>query len=229
MKKAAKVLSRLNIQLQGTHEDLWAGLGALYPGVRARVNLAFGLLAEHYPKRETRDYEAALLYLLAAQYDKPGAVIAEIGTCWGWTAAIMQHAAPQARIMTCTPNPNHVIIARRNLAVHFPRVEVLDLKSVDWLPQIADNSLDMVFIDGDHQRVTDDLPFYNKLKVGGLKIHHDYCPDRPLCTGPRPCRWVYGAVNDFAAKMHAPDVLLVDYNREGMAGFYRREGELWHG
>lgn len=88
----------------------------------------------------------------------------------------------------------------------------------------------MVFIDGDHQRVTDDLPFYNKLKVGGLKFHHDYCPSAEEgCTGPRPCRWVYAALNDFADKMHPFDVLLVDHNQEGIAGFYRRQGEVWNG
>jgi predicted O-methyltransferase YrrM len=185
------------------------------------------MLSEHYEKRETRDYEAALLYILAAQYNQPGAVIVEVGTCYGWTAAIMQHAAPQARIMTCTPNPNHVIIARRNLHRHFGRVEVLETKSTDWLLQMPDNSLDMVFVDGDHPHVADDLPFYNKLKVGGLKVHHDYCPDKPLCTGPRPCRWVYAALNDFAEKMHPFDVLMVDHNREGMAGWYRLAGEVW--
>lgn len=218
-----------NVNLYGTHEELWDGLEAMRPGVRALVDRVHGMLNEHYPKRETRDYEAALLYIMAEQYNRPGAVIAEVGSCWGWTAAIMQHAAPLAHVMTCTPNPVHVQIARRNLFRHFPLVEVLEVRSVDWLPQIADGSIDMVFIDGDHQRVTEDLPFYNKLKVGGLKIHHDYCPDRPLCTGPRPCRWVYQALNDFAAELdHEPDVLLVDYNQEGVAGWYKREGEVWN-
>lgn len=218
----------LHIDLHGTHEALWDGLEALYPGVRETVEHVHGMLIEHYPKRETRDYEAALLYICAAQYNLPGAVIAEIGTCWGWTAAIMQHAAPLATVITCTPNPNHVIIARRNLRHSFPRVEVLETRSVDWLPRLADESLDMVFVDGDHQRVSEDLPFYNTLKTGGLMIHHDYCPDRPLCTGPRPCRWVYEALNQFAAWLnHAPDVLLVDHNVEGMAGWYRQAGEIW--
>jgi predicted O-methyltransferase YrrM len=214
------------VNLSGTHEELWDGLEAMRPGVRALVNRVFGMLGEHYPKRETRDYEAALLYVMAEQYNAPGAQIAEVGTCWGWTAAIMQHAAPLARVMTCTPNPVHVQIARRNLKPNFPKVEVYELRSVDWLPQLADDCLDMVFIDGDHQRVTDDLPFYNKLRVGGLKIHHDYCPE--WSTGHRPCRWVYNALNDFAAELdHEPDVLLVDHHEEGVAGWYKREGEVW--
>lgn len=217
----------LELSITGTHDELWQQLDAIHPGIRATVATVYGMLGEHYPKRETRDYEAALIYIMAAQYDYPGAVIAEVGTCWGWTAAIMQHAAPRARVMTCTPNPNHVKIARRNLAPHFGAVEVYETTSVDWLPQIADDSLDMVFIDGDHKAVRDDLPFYNKLKVGGLKFHHDYCPDRPECTGPRPCRWVYEALNEFADTVHPFDVLMVDHNKEGVGGFYRRDGEVW--
>lgn len=221
----------LKLNMTGTHEQLWRGLEEIYPGIQARVELVHGLLNEHYPKRETRDYEAALLYILAAQYNYPGAVIAEVGTCWGWTAAIMQHAAPDALVMTCTPNPNHVKIARRNLFRHFPRVQVFEEKSVEFLTRFAPASIDMVFIDGDHQRVSDDLPFYNALKVNGLKFHHDYCPSvEQGCTGPRPCRWVYDTLNDFADRLgHPADVLLVDHNREGIVGWYKREGEVWDG
>ena len=72
--------------------------------------------------------------------------------------------------------------------------------------------------------MAEDLPWYNKLKVGGLMIHHDYCPaDAPV----RPCRWVYETVNAFSTRLHAPDVLMADDTREGMAGHYRREGEVW--
>ena len=220
---------RLTLNITGTHEELWQQLDAILPGIEARVQEVRSLLSEKYVKRETRDYEAALLYILATQYNTSGAVIAEVGTCYGFTAAIMQHAAPRAHVMTCTPNPNHVIIARRNLASNFPAVEVVETKSIDWLEHIEDSSLDMVFVDGDHKNVRDDLPFYNKLKVGGLKFHHDYCPDRPLCTGPRPCRWVYEALNDFADKMHPFDVLMTDHNNEAVGGWYRQEGEVWHG
>ena len=214
------------LQLHGTHEELWQQLEARAIHIRATILQVHGSLIEHYPKREIRDYEAAFLWLLARQYDYDGALIVEIGTCWGWTAAVMQSAAPRARVLTCTPNHNHVIIARRNLATHYPRVDVFEGRSLDLLPTLADGSADMVFVDGDHQRVANDLPFYNKLKVGGLMVHHDYCPE--WCTGPRPCRWVYETVNDFSARLaHEQDVLLVDHSLEGMAGHYRREGETW--
>ena len=219
----------IGLNITGTHAELWAQLETIMPDIRSYVATVSSLLPERYNKRETRDYEAALLYIMASQYNHTGALIAEVGTCYGWTAAIMQHAAPKAHVMTCTPNPNHVIIARRNLAAHFPAIEVVETKSVDWLDHISDNTLDMVFIDGDHEAVRDDLPFYNKLKVDGLKFHHDYCPDRPECTGPRPCRWVYEALNEFADKMHPFDVLMTDHNREAVGGWYRQEGEVWRG
>ena len=222
-------MEKLKLNITGTHQELWGQLEAIYPSVTARVYEVRSLLKDAYNKRETRDYEAALLYILATQYNYTGAVIAEVGTCYGWTAAIMQHAAPKAYVMTCTPNPNHVKIARNNLIPNFPGITVLETKSADWLEHIDDGSLDMVFVDGDHKHVRDDLPFYNKLKVGGLKFHHDYCPDRPECTGPRPCRYVYEALNDFADKMHPFDVLMTDQNREAVAGWYRQEGEVWNG
>jgi len=222
-------MEKLKLNITGAHEELWAQLDEIYPDIQARVYEVRSLLKESYVKRETRDYEAALLYILATQYNYLGAVIAEVGTCYGFTAAIMQHAAPDARVMTCTPNPNHVKIARNNLIPNFQSITVLETMSVDWLEHIEDNTIDMVFIDGDHKNVRDDLPFYNKLKVGGLKFHHDYCPDRPECTGPRPCRWVYDALNEFADKMHPFDVLMTDHNREAVGGFYRREGEHWEG
>jgi predicted O-methyltransferase YrrM len=220
-------MEKLKLNITGTHPKLWRQLEAIYPGVTARVYEVRSLLKDAYNKRETRSYEAALLYILATQYNYTGAVIAEVGTCYGWTAAIMQHAAPKAYVMTCTPNPNHVKIARNNLMPNFQGITVLETKSADWLEHIDDNSLDMVFIDGDHKHIRDDLPFYNKLKVGGLKFHHDYCPDKPECTGPRPCRWVYDALNDFAEKMHPFDVLMTDHNKEAVGGWYRQEGEVW--
>ena len=176
-----------------------------------------------YPKREIRPYEAGLLYWLARQYNTPGAEIFEIGTCWGWSAAIMAKAAPKAHIVTCTPNPVHVMIARKALAP-YTNVEVRDATSVALLTAYQGPQLDMIFVDGAHKEVRDDLPWYNWLKVGGLMIHHDYSPaDAPV----RPCRWVWDAVNEFAEKTHQPDVLVVDEFSEGMAGFYRREGEEW--
>lgn len=222
-------MEKLSLNITGTHEELWQQLDAVHPGIKTKVATVYRELGEHYPKRETRDYEAALLYILATQYNYLGALIAEVGTCYGFTAAIMQHAAPRARVMTCTPNPNHVKIARRNLAPNFGAIEVVETTSVNWLQHIGDSSLDMVFIDGDHKAVRDDLPFYNKLKIGGLKFHHDYCPGRPDHTGPRPCRWVYEALNEFADKMHPFDVLMTDDNKEAVGGWYRQEREVWYG
>lgn len=223
----------LTIDWHGTHEQLWNLLEAECPDIKGIIAGLYLTLGEHYPKRETRDYEAALLYVLAQRLNRPGARIFEIGTCWGWTAAVMQSAAPQAKVYTCTPNPVHVQIARRNLFKRYPGIEVLDGRSVDFLNDFPDiqaddpDGFDMIFVDGDHQRVSEDFSWYNKVRIGGLMIFHDYCPAAPECTGPRPCRWVYDSVNQFAEQLHAPDVLMVDDHKEGVAGFYRQAGEDW--
>lgn len=67
------------------------------------------------------------------------------------------------------------------------------------------------------------MPWFDRLMVGGLMYHHDYCPPDSY---PRPCRWVWKALNEFSAKLRGPDVLIVDDAQEGMAGWYRRAGEM---
>ena len=208
----------MQLNIRGTHAGIWQELEAIRPGVKQAVESVYAGL-DHYTKREVRDYEAGLLFILAEEVNRLDAMIFEIGTCWGWTAAIMATAAPLARVITCTPNPNHIIKARENLR-KYPQVLVEGARSVDLLGHYA--LLDMIFVDGDHKAVEDDMPWFNALKPGGLMIFHDYCPEY---TKPRPCRWVYDAVNRLAERTHTPDILVIDDHEEGMAGFYRQEGE----
>jgi predicted O-methyltransferase YrrM len=213
-------MERLKLNITGTQEELWGQLDEICPDIRARIVEVRSLLKAPVNKRDTRDYEAALLYILSAQYDYFGAKIAEVGTGLGFTAAIMQHAAPRAHVMTCTPDNSHVSIARGNLKPNFQGITVLEMKSVEWLEKIEDGFLDMVYIDGDHKHVRLDLPFYNKLKVGGLKFHHDYWLHN---------HFVYVALLDFAEKMHPFDVLMTNEKQEAVGGWYRQEGEVWIG
>ncbi len=215
---------RITLTLRGTQTEIMAEAVRRQPTVVAVLDRLQRDL-EHYPKREIRQYEAAMLFALAAQYNQAGTTIFEIGTCWGWSAAVMAEAAPLARIVTCTPNPNHFKIASRNL-VNYPNIAVRGERSVDLLAEAALDNLSLVFVDGDHQHVRDDLPWFNRLAVGGLMVHHDYCPP---WSSPRPCRWIWETLNEFTAKMRPPDVLIVDENEEGMAGWYRRAGEVWNG
>ena len=209
--------------LAGTHDQLWAALEAARPGVRSEVERVHARVA-HFEKREVRDFEAGLLFALAERKNGVGTLFFEIGTCWGWSAAVMAAAAPDALITTCTPRASHVEIARRNL--EGTGVLVLEARSVNLLPDIL-GPFDLIFVDGDHERVADDLPWFDRLIEGGLMLFHDYCPET---AWPRPCRPVYDALNDFAARLgREPDVLMTDDRQVGMAGWYRRAGEVWDG
>ena len=138
----------------------------------------------------------------------------------------MAEAAPLARIRTCTPNSVHVKIARENLKTYH-NVDVIETFSVELLGHCHAEIIDMVFVDGDHDHVVDDLPWFNLLRVGGLMLHHDYTPPT---SATRPCRPVWNALNAFAdVTGHEPDVLLIGPDDEGMAGWYRRAGEVYDG
>jgi predicted O-methyltransferase YrrM len=213
----------LTLQLTGTNLEIAASMVAFDPDlghILERVNLG---MTKRYLKREIMPYEAACLYALARQFDRPGAEFFEIGTCYGWSALVMAAGAPHAHIATCTPNPSHIEAATANFAGH-PNLELRPARSQDLLTDYRGPLLDMLFIDGDHNAVIHDMPWWNWLKVGGLMVHHDYCPaDAPI----RPCRPVYDCLNEWAAKTHPFDVLIVNHEQAGLAGWYRREGEVW--
>ncbi len=176
-----------------------------------------------YQKREIRLHEAAILYVLTRQFNLSEAHIFEIGTCHGWSASVLAEAAPLAHIVTCTPKRAHVEHARQNLRF-YPNVKVVETKSVDLLDLYHGSELDMIFVDGDHDNVADDLPWYNWLRTDGLMLHHDYTPpEAPV----RPCRSVWEALNAFQKATHPMDVLLVGQDQEGMAGWYRQKGKGW--
>jgi predicted O-methyltransferase YrrM len=213
----------LELNVHGTQLEIAAYLASLAPEVGHVLEEIDATMTRRYHKREIRNHEAALLYVLAKQYNQPGAEIVEIGTCYGWSALVMAHAAPQAHIITCTPNPSHIEASRQNLA-GYPNVELRGMRSTDLLAAYEGPDLDLIFVDGDHKIVRDDLPWWNWLKVDGLMIHHDYSQaDAPY----RPCRWVWDALNDLAAALHPFDVLIENEFHEGMAGWYRRDGEEW--
>ena len=200
------------MQLRGESGSLWQTLGT--EEIAAAVQASAGILGA------MRDYQLAALYRLAEQYD--GGRILEIGTLQGRSARILAAAAPSAQIVTLTPDMYGAKIARKN--VRDLNVEVVVTRSVDYLAQ--DCALwDMVFVDGDHYRVAEDVPWFNKLAVGGLIVFHDYTPPSAEHSrkGYPP---VVAAVDGLAQRLgRRPDVLLVDSLEVGMAGFYRRKGE----
>lgn len=172
-------------------------------------------------KRGLLDYQAGWLYALTKA--RQPANILEIGTLVGYSAALMAMAAPKADIMTLNPNAREAEQAARNLEP-YKNVRVGIIASWDYLvSQHAHDEYDMIFVDGDHRQIERDLPWFNRLKVGGLMLFHDYSP----ADASHPCPPVYEALNRMAERLHGFDVLIIDEGKTGMAGIVRRAGESW--
>ena len=86
------------------------------------------------------------------------------------------------------------------------------------------HTYDMIFVDGNHDLVRLDLPWYNRLVTGGLFLHHDFSP----LGSSRECPPVFEALTEFTRVLdHAPEVLVRDLTGMGLAGWYRQDGEVW--
>ena len=89
----------INLKLAGTQGEIQDKINALCPFASIVVNRV--LMDIPYTRtQEVLPYQAVVLYLLATQYNRPGADILEIGAFHGFTAAVMAHAAPLARLNT---------------------------------------------------------------------------------------------------------------------------------
>lgn len=170
-----------------------------------------------FVKREILRHEAAVLYMLARDLDCEGARFLEIGTAWGYSAAVLAEAAPCATITTLNPKRSEYELAVQHL-IDYDNVVPLMTHSWDYLKD-GDHEFDLVFVDGDHDQVARDLPWWDRLRESGLMLFHDYSPD----GAGRPCQQVVDVVDQFAAQLgRKPDVLVKDDRNVGMAGFYVR-------
>ena len=88
---------------------------------------------------------------------------------------------------------------------------------------------DMIHVDGDHQRAWEDVAWFNRLKAGGLILFHDYTAKvNTEIAGRKAHVQVVAAVDALGKRLgRLPDVLVVDSDGIGMAGYYRGEGERW--
>lgn len=174
-------------------------------------------------RRQLLDYQLFALFLLAREQNRPGARILEIGTGRGGSGYVLSRAAPLATILSLTTSDRDWVAAQelwRQLGCR--NISGLLTASWDYLAQTSE-TWDLVFIDGDHNRIARDLPWFDRLREGGLLLCHDYSPQ-----GSRaPSAIVYEELNALAARLGRPfDVRLVDEDQVGMAGFYRRAGEM---
>lgn len=83
----------------------------------------------------------------------------------------------------------------------FPNYEFIEQFSMDALKDFADESLDFVYIDANHQEpfVTQDIAqWYKKIKAGGIIAGHDYTS--PRGSGGAPLHDVKSAVQAYTNK-----------------------------
>jgi len=202
------------VELRGTPQELMVWL--CRPG--SDVERALGI-GRAIPS-QLLAYQQAALFILASRYNHPGAVLLDIGTAAGHSAALMTLAAPRAEIITLEPSEKMIRLAKENLAA-FAQIRVMHDFSWDFEERDPKLQLDMVFVDGDHNRIARDMPWWDHVRAGGLMLFHDYSPETARAPSPR----VVEAVNDMARAVgRVPDVLIIDSDAIGMAGFYRRRG-----
>jgi predicted O-methyltransferase YrrM len=93
---------------------------------------------------------AQLLYRLAADL-QPESII-ELGTCLGITTQYLRNAAPVAKIYTLEGCPQTAGIAKENF--NDADIELITGDFNDTLPNVINglNKLDLVFVDGNHQK-----------------------------------------------------------------------------
>lgn len=197
------------MRLSGTRDELWRQL--------VTPEMAVDLASTQLIRCKMFPYQYALVYALAKRYD--GGQILEIGSHMCRGTLVMSLAAPNAKIVTLDPRS-----CEKSLEAIAGRKNVIALKmySFRYLKE-SRTAWDMVLVDGNHTRVNQDLPWFDRLKVGGLILFHDYTPEEAARSR---CPPVYIAVNNMAKYLgRAPDVCVIDHERVGMAGFYRREGE----
>lgn len=171
-------------------------------------------------KMQMLPWQMCALYVLAADYCRPAGRILEIGTGFGTSAYMLAKARPLASIESLTINEREAAMANGFLQnMVGDRVQIMVRPSSEhW--RLSHVRYDLIFVDGDHKRCHADLPWFNRLREGGLILFHDY--------SPQACPPVYAAVGELGQAVgREPDVALMDSNGIGMAGFVRSKGETW--
>lgn len=208
------------MRLIGTRDEIKDELFGLCPD--AVHVLTSARMAVTQKTRQIEEFQAAALYVLALPFFRGRAL--EIGTLYGYSAVILAHALYRGKVVTLNTHAAEVAYAKKRLGPRYRNVSVIRECSWDYLERYEGPWLDFIFVDGDHNRLARDLPWFNWLRIGGLILFHDYSP----LGAPRHCPPVFAILNDMRDKMGRDfDVQVIDNDRMGMVGFYRREDESW--
>ena len=125
---------------------------------------------------------------------------AEIGVCWGRYSEILCRTNPNLKLLAVDDwrrNRTHRSYAGTKRRLAKLNVTIDRRSSMDAVVDVADESLDFVFIDADHKytSVCNDIQEWSKkVRIGGIVSGHDYYKTRGENLG------VINAVNEHVAK-----------------------------
>lgn len=212
----------LKLRMEGmTPEDMLSAIAEEHPEMTSKLERARTRVP--FLKREVWFEQAAVIYTLANQFNVEGARILEIGTAWGYSAAVLAEAAPLATITTLNPKHSEMHYAVQHLA-EYPNVNPIEITSWEYYRNYKGPLLDMVFVDGNHKLCYRDFPWWSWIAPGGLILWHDYSPED---ASKRPCVWVYEFLNAMRAGMgRGFDVLAISDVKVGMAGWYKQMKDM---
>jgi predicted O-methyltransferase YrrM len=144
---------------------------------------------------------------------------AEVGVSWGFYSKMLCENIPGLKLY-CIDSWGYRHVYKGTLEILGPfirsgQVTILKKKSMDALADIADESLDFVYIDADHSydSVKEDINGWaRKVRRGGIVSGHDYCEIKRK-------NWVCGviqAVNEYVAE-HNLDLKLAGLDKKDLA------------
>lgn len=133
------------------------------------------LLEQNMPTIMIDDSSGLVLEMLI-RVSEPRHVL-EIGTLFGYSTIYLARGLPEGgRVTTVEVNPQAAALAQRNFAAAglAERIELVVGDAIEYLVDVADDSVDVVFIDGDKKA----YPIYLKhafraVRPGGLLIADD--------------------------------------------------------
>lgn len=207
------------MKITGAPADILQTIDNCFPDVDMKTVLRRVERNIPFIKRQVALYQGSILVALASKYNKTNCLILEIGSAWGYSAACMAEGAPLADITTLNPKKGEYSKAKENLRV-YKNVGVYQQTSMEFWERVerTEVAFDLIFVDGDHTKIEQDLIWWERLKKGGLFLFHDYSPD----GSGRPCREVYSALNDWIyEKGLSFNVEVVDDKGVGMVGVYK--------
>ena len=126
-----------------------------------------------------------------------GALVLEIGSGYGYSSIHMALAGARL-VLAVDPHAGEVPGAWETIQRHWSEYEAWDriaplrATSQAALPLLADDSFDLVFVDGDHSRdavLHDVVQGWRLLKPGGVLACHDYYEEWCVEVGPALDSW----------------------------------------